>query len=67
MIGHVKGRHNRFHENVMLIFLKEAAANIKVAGIKKRQCEIQLDEMCCWADEMDSLWPLKIMSFTQSA
>lgn len=66
--------HNRFHANIKLICLKESAVTSRLSAIKRAWVKFNwmrwvatVDIESCWADEMDSLRQLKIMSFTQSA
>lgn len=79
LTGHGRGRHNRFQENVMLISIYFDVALVCAVTsrfvVLKRICVkfswmryvAMIDMESCCADEMDSLWQLKIMSFTQSA
>lgn len=79
LIGHNRGQHNRFRENVMLISVYFDVASVCAVTSRfvmlKRVCVkfswmryvTMIDMKSCCADEMDSLWQLKIMSFTQSA
>ncbi len=69
-----QGWYSRFHKNVKLICLKETEATSRLSTIKRAWMKFNWmrwvapdDIESCWADEMDSLWQLKIMSFTQSA
>lgn len=66
--------HNRFREIVKLICLRETVATSRLSAIKRAWVKFNwmrwvatVDTESCCTDEMDSLWRLKIMSFTQSA